>query len=52
MQSIAMSELTTIYDYMRLCGVQHKRIYVKMLVMLSCFTEAPFCRRCCVLMAT
>ena len=30
-----MPELSTIYDYMRLCGAPHKRIYVAMSVMLS-----------------
>jgi hypothetical protein len=34
-----MLELSTIYDYMRLCGAPHKRIYVKMLFMLSSFTQ-------------
>jgi hypothetical protein len=34
-----MPELSTIYDYMRLCGATHKRIYVRMLLMLSCFTS-------------
>ncbi len=34
-----MPELSTIYDYMRLCGAPHKRIYVKMLFMLSCFMK-------------
>lgn len=39
-----MPELCTIYDYMRLCGRPHKRIYVKMLFMFSSFTEAPVFR--------
>jgi hypothetical protein len=47
-----VAELETIYSYMRLCGAQHNRIYVKMLFMLSSFTEAPFFQRYCVLMAT
>jgi hypothetical protein len=47
-----MPELSTIYDYMRLCGRPHNLMYVKMLFMLSCFTEAPFFQRRCVLMAT
>ena len=47
-----MPELSTIYDYMRLCGAQHKRLYVKMLFMLSSFTEAPFFQHLCLLMAT
>ena len=43
-----MTELSTIYDYMRLCVAPHKRMYVKMLFMLSSFTEAPplFCCGC------
>jgi hypothetical protein len=47
-----MPELQTIYDYMRLCGAPHKRIYVKMLFMLSSFMEAPLFQGCCFLMAT
>jgi hypothetical protein len=47
-----MPELSTIYDYMRLCGRPHKRIYVKMLFMLSSFMEAPLFQGCCFLMAT
>jgi hypothetical protein len=35
-----MSELSTIYDYMRICVAPHKRIYVKMLFMLSSFTTS------------
>ena len=37
-----MPELSNIFDYMRLCGAPHKRIYVKMPVMLSWLTEPPF----------
>jgi len=47
-----MSELSTIYDYMRLCVAPHKRIYVKMLFMLSPFTEALLFRCGCLSMAT
>jgi hypothetical protein len=34
-----MPKLSTIYDYMRLCGAPHNLIYVKMSVMLSCFIK-------------
>ena len=37
-----MPELSTIHDYMRLCGATHKRIYVKMLFMLSSFMSTSF----------
>ena len=37
-----MPELTTIYDYMRLCGAPHNLIYVKMLFMLSTFMSTSF----------
>ena len=47
-----MSELSTIYDYMRLCVAPHKRIYVKMLFMLSSFKEVPLFRCGCFPMAT
>ena len=47
-----MPELCTIYDYMRLCGAPHNLIYVKMLFMLSSFTEAPLFRCGCFPMAT
>jgi hypothetical protein len=47
-----MPEFSTIYDYMRLCGAPHKRMYVKMLFMLSSFTEAPLFRCGCLPMAT
>jgi len=39
-----MPELCTIYDYMRLCVAPHKRIYVKMLFMLSSFMSTSFVR--------
>jgi hypothetical protein len=39
-----MPELSNIFDYMRLCGAPHKRIYVKMSVMLSCFMSTSFGR--------
>ena len=31
-------EMQTLYDYLRLCDQQHKRRYVAMSVMFSCFT--------------
>ena len=39
-----MPELNTTYDYMRLCVAPHNLIYVKMLFMLSSFTEGPLFR--------
>jgi hypothetical protein len=44
--------ITDIYGYMRLCGATHKRIYVKMSVMLSSFTDGPLFRCSCFPMAT
>jgi len=37
-----MPELSTIYDYMRLCVAPHNRRYVKMLFMLSSFMSTSF----------
>ena len=36
-------EMTTLYDYLRLCGRPHKRRYVAMSVMLSSVTTTSFC---------
>jgi hypothetical protein len=47
-----MPELTTIYDYLQLCGATHNCRYVKMLFMLSSFIKAPLFRCGCFLMAT
>ncbi len=41
-RGFSMPELSTIYDYMRLCVAPHKRIYVKMLFMLSSFMSTSF----------
>ena len=37
-----MQSLDTIHQYLALCGAPHKRKYVAMSVMLSCFTGASF----------
>jgi hypothetical protein len=37
-----MQQLSTIYDYMRLCVAQHNLIYVKMLFMLSSLMSTSF----------
>jgi hypothetical protein len=45
-------EMTTLYDYLRLCGRPHKRRYVAMSVMFSCSMKHLSFGPLSVLMAT